>query len=49
MLMTLQTNILPGAVFGELERTGANRLTIEQLLTIFFVRFAAYSADMTDA
>ena len=36
MLVALQTNILPGAVFGQLERTGADRLTIEQFLTIFF-------------
>ncbi len=36
MFVALQTNILPGAVFGQLEWTGADRLTIEQLLTIFF-------------
>lgn len=49
MFVALQTNVLPGAVFGQLERTGADRLAIEQFLTIFFVSFAAYSADITDA
>ncbi len=33
--MALQTNILPGAVFSQLERAGADRLAIEQFLTIF--------------
>lgn len=49
MFVALQANILPRAVFGQLEWTGTDRLAVEQLLTIFFVSFAAYSADITDA
>ena len=36
MFMTLQAYILPRTVFRQLERTGAHRLAIEQLLAIFF-------------